>query len=125
MEIWIFVNLMSLSKMGVHKYSDLPGRKISEFYTRRFAFTDNLMIVNCEFTDGPTEKPDPFHSHPHEQVSYMVEGEVYFYIGDEEKVHLTKGDIFTVPSGVTHTIHRLTAKVSLIDCFTPIREEFL
>lgn len=111
--------------MGVHRYSDLPARKVTDFYTRRLACTDNLMIVNCEFTDGPTENPDPFHSHPHEQVSYMLEGEVDFYIGDEEKVHIKAGDIFTIPSGVPHTIHRLTPMVRLIDCFTPVREEFL
>lgn len=112
-------------KKGALKYSDIQERKVTDFYSRRLVYTDNLMMVNCEFTDGPTENPDPFHSHNHEQVSYMAEGEVYFFCGDDEKVHLKPGDHFSVPSGVQHTIHRLTPFVRIIDCFTPLREEFL
>ena len=58
------------------------------------------MMVNVEFSDGPTTKPDPFHSHPHEQVSYLVEGEVYLFVADNEKVHLKPGDKFAIPSGI-------------------------
>jgi quercetin dioxygenase-like cupin family protein len=112
-------------KTGALKYSDIQERKVTDFYSRRVLYTDNLMMVNCEFTDGPTENPDPFHSHPHEQVSFMAEGEVYFFCGDNEKVHLKPGDHFSVPSGVPHTIHRLTSFVRIIDCFTPLREDFL
>jgi quercetin dioxygenase-like cupin family protein len=112
-------------KKYVFKYNELPVFKVAEGIERRLIKTDNLMMANIEFSDGPTSKPDPFHSHPHEQVSYLVEGEIYLFVGDNEKVHLTPGDKFAIPSGIPHTIQRLTAKVQLIDCFTPIREDFL
>lgn len=32
-----------------------------------------------DFDDGPTSEPDPPHSHPHEQVSYVSEGEIIFF----------------------------------------------
>ncbi len=106
-------------------YNELPAFKVAEGIERRLIKTDNLMLVNIEFRDGPTSQSDPFHSHPHEQVSYVIEGEVYLFVGDNEKVHLKPGDTFAIPSGIPHTIQRLTPVVRLIDCFTPIREDFL
>ena len=112
-------------KKYAFSYNELPAFKVAEGIERRLIKTDNLMLVNIEFNDGPTSQPDPFHSHPHEQVSYLVEGEVYLFVGDNEKVHLKPGDTFAIPSGIPHTIQRLTPVVRLIDCFTPIREDFL
>jgi hypothetical protein len=33
--------------------------------------------------------------------------------------------VFLVPSGMPHSIQQLTEHVRLVDCFTPIREDFL
>jgi quercetin dioxygenase-like cupin family protein len=44
---------------------------------------------------------------------------------DGQQTHLVPGDIFLVPSGKPHSIQQLTEHVRLIDCFTPIREDFL
>jgi quercetin dioxygenase-like cupin family protein len=110
--------------MTVLKYSDIEPQKISEGAERRVAHTDSLMIVVVDFFDGPKSQPDPFHSHPHEQVCYVAEGELVF-ITDGEQARLGPGDVFLVPSGRPHTIQRLTEHVRLVDCFTPIREDFL
>ena len=107
------------------KYNEMKPQKVAENIERRIIHTDNLMLVNVEFADGPTAAPDPFHSHPHEQVSYLAEGEVYLFVGEEEKVHLKAGDHFAIPSGIPHTIQRLTKNVRIIDCFTPLREDFM
>lgn len=107
------------------KYAEMQAQKVADGIERRIVHTNNLMLVNVEFSDGPTEAPDPFHSHPHEQVSYLAEGEVYLFVGNDEKVHLKAGDHFAIPSDIPHTIQRLTAKVRIIDCFTPLREDFM
>jgi len=112
-------------KQYAYKYDEMEPHKVAEKVERRLVHTDNLMLVNVEFSDGPTEEPDPFHSHPHEQVSYLADGEIYLFVGNQEKVHLKEGDKFAIPSNVPHTIQRLTACVRIIDCFTPLREEFL
>ncbi len=109
----------------VSKYNEMPVTKIADGIERRLVHTENLMLVNVEFTDGPTSEPDPFHSHPHEQVSYLANGEVFLFVSDEEKVHLKPGDKFAIPPNVPHTIQRLTPFVRIIDCFTPLRDEFL
>ena len=110
--------------MPTGKYHELPATKIREGAERRLGHTDNLMIVVVDFYDGPKEQPDPPHSHPHEQVSYVAKGEVLVIIGDQS-THLGPGDIFLIPSGVPHTIRLLTEHARLVDCFTPIRQDFL
>jgi quercetin dioxygenase-like cupin family protein len=110
--------------MTVLRYQDMPAAKIREGAERRLGHTNNLMIVVVDFYDGPTNQPDPPHSHPHEQVSYVAEGEVLLLM-DDERTHLKPGDVFLVPSGKPHSIQQLAERVRLVDCFTPIREDFL
>lgn len=98
--------------------------KVKEGFERRITHLDNLMVVVCDFTNGPMPQPDPPHSHPHEQITYVAEGEFYFFIG-KEKHHLTRGDLFSAPSGVPHCIQTISKHVRLIDTFSPVREDFL
>jgi quercetin dioxygenase-like cupin family protein len=107
------------------KNGEMPAKQVAPGLVRRLISTENLMLVEVVFTDGPTAAPDPFHSHPHEQVSSLIEGEIYLFVDDEDKVHLKPGDAFAIPSGIQHTIQRLSPRVKLIDCFTPLREDFL
>jgi quercetin dioxygenase-like cupin family protein len=111
--------------MSAIKFSSLSPTIIREGVERRLAHTDHLMMTIFDFNDGPKAQPDPPHSHPHEQVSYVVDGEIFFFIGDEQPVRLGPGDVFTVPSGVPHSIQLLTQHVRLVDAFTPLREDFL
>jgi quercetin dioxygenase-like cupin family protein len=110
--------------MGAVKHAELTPQVIAQRRTRYLAHTDNLMMAVIDFNDGPTSKPDPPHSHPHEQVSYVAAGEINFFL-DNEPVRLGPGDMFTVPANVPHAVQLLSEYVRLIDSFTPIREEFL
>ena len=110
--------------MGTVKEADLKPEAIAPGRTRYLANTDSLMLAVIDFQDGPTTEPDPPHSHPHEQVSYVAAGEIIFFL-DNEPTRLTTGDIYTVPPNVPHAVQLLTEHVRLIDAFTPIRQDFL
>ena len=110
--------------MGAVKQAELTPQVIAQRRTRYLAHTDNLMMAVIDFNDGPTSQPDPPHSHPHEQVSYVASGEINFFL-DNDPVRLGPGDMFTVPPNVPHAVQLLSDDVRLIDAFTPIREEFL
>lgn len=92
---------------------------------RKLIHTDNLMMVVVEFTNGPAKVPDPFHDHPHEQVSYIAEGELILFIEGVGEQKLVKGDLFAIPPGIPHTVQTLSPLVRIIDSFHPIREEFI
>ena len=110
--------------MGTLKQSEITPEPIGEGRTRYLTHTEKLMMTVIDFRDGPTDKPDPPHSHPHEQVSYVVSGELIVFIGDEQ-TRLEPGDMFTVPPDIPHTVQLLTEYVRLVDTFHPIRDEFL
>lgn len=104
--------------------NEAPRQVVGDGRERYLSHTDNLMMVVIDCTDGPREQPDPPHHHPHEQITYVAEGEVLFFI-DDTPYHLRAGDMITVAPNLPHTIQPLTPKLRLIDTFNPIREEFL
>lgn len=111
--------------MPILKFKDIPYETVKEGVKRKILYTNNLMSVLIDFDNGPWKQPEPPHSHPHEQISYVVSGEIIFYCEGEKDQHLVAGDMFSVPSGKKHTIKLLTKEVRLIDSFNPLREEFL
>lgn len=111
--------------MAVLKAKDAPATQVRQGLTRRLAHTNDLMMAVLDFTDGPWKEPEPLHHHVHEQVSYVVDGEVLFFCEGEEAERLTAGDVFMVPSGRKHGIQLLTPTAKLVDCFNPIRKDFL
>lgn len=106
-------------------FDSVPAQKVKKGMERKVIHGDNLMTVILDFVDGPWKEPDSFHSHPHEQSSYLAEGEILFICEDESPRYLKAGDAFFVPSGKMHTIQLLTEKARLIDSFTPLRKDFL
>lgn len=63
------------------------------------------------------------HSHPHEQVGMIVSGRATFFIGDEEKT-LGPGDLYRIPGGVKHKVVALGELVTVLDLFSPVRDEY-
>ena len=110
--------------MGSLKQSEITPETIAKGRKRYLTHTDTLMMVVIDFTDGPTDEPDPPHSHPHEQISYVASGEIIVFIGNEQ-THLGPGDMFTVPPDIPHGVQLLTDHVRLVDTFHPLRDEFL
>ena len=111
--------------MAVLKFEEVPYEIVREGLQRKIIHTENLMTVLIDFTDGPWDEPEPPHSHPHEQTSYVADGEIIFYCEGQPDQHLKAGDMYAAPSGKKHTVKLLTPKVRLVDSFTPLREDFL
>lgn len=111
--------------MAVVKFDEVPYKEVREGIRRKIIMTDDLMTVLIDFSNGPWKMPDPPHSHPHQQTSYVAEGEIIFYCEDEPEQLLKAGDMYAVPSGKKHTIKLLTETARLIDSFYPVREDFL
>ena len=81
------------------------------------------VVIDVE--NGPWEGPDPLHSHPHEQIAYVADGEVLFICEDAEPRRLRGGDVYAIPPNKRHTIQLLSKRARLVDTFHPIREDFI
>ena len=89
--------------------------------TRRvLAHGPELMAVEVGFETG---SEGAVHTHPHVQCSYVLSGR-FLYSVEGEAVELATGDSIVVPSGLHHGTRCLEAG-TLLDIFTPEREDFL
>lgn len=67
--------------------------------------------------------PLPKHSHPHEQVGYLVSGLIRISIGSEQH-EAAAGDSWCIPGGVDHSAEVLEDSTA-IEVFSPVREDYL
>ena len=71
----------------------------------------------------PAHSVVPLHSHPHEQVGVVLEGEVDFTIGGEKR-RLKVGDMWVIPGGVEHMVEAGDKPARALDIFSPVREDY-
>jgi quercetin dioxygenase-like cupin family protein len=64
----------------------------------------------------------PMHRHPHEQMSYVIDGRFEFTVGEETTI-LEPGMVALIPGGVLHGGRTLTA-CRVIDAFAPARDDY-
>jgi quercetin dioxygenase-like cupin family protein len=64
----------------------------------------------------------PTHSHPHEQLGHVIEGELELTIGGEAHV-LSTGDAFQIPGRTEHSARSERGCV-VMDVFQPVREDY-
>jgi quercetin dioxygenase-like cupin family protein len=81
----------------------------------------NMMLSLVEFQPGAVVEP---HSHPHEQMGLLIEGELTFTVGSEKRT-LRPGDMWRIPGGVVHSAVAGSEGVRAIDVFHPIREDYV
>jgi quercetin dioxygenase-like cupin family protein len=96
------------------------AKEIFPGVTIRTLWGEQVMLSFVHFEPFAVVPP---HSHPHEQMGVLLEGELEFTIGDETKV-LRKGDCWWVPSGVVHSVRNRDKPALALDIFHPIREEY-
>lgn len=108
-------------KANVVFHKDAPLKELSGGVSRRvLAHTDRLMIVEVNFETGSV---GDIHTHVHCQNTYVLSGRFRFTV-DGEPVEVGPGDTLAFPSDVPHGTLCLEAG-TLLDVFTPSREDFL
>lgn len=72
---------------------------------------------------APGHEPRP-HSHPYEQIVYIVAGEVLFHVGDDVQ-RLGAGGLLVVPPDVLHYAEVVGDQPALnLDVFVPRRPDY-
>lgn len=105
----------------VLKNSDVVLTALGNGVSRKvLAHLPEIMVVEVNFEkDGV----GAVHTHPHVQSTYVKSGRYIFTIdGIEHEV--AEGDTIAFPSNVPHGTVCLE-KGTLVDVFTPLREDFL
>ena len=101
-------------------FASLPAKEIFGGTIRgHYAHLDKMTIGEVDLAPGVAL---PMHSHPHEQISYVISGRFEFTVGGETTI-LEPGMVALIPGGVMHGGKTLTA-CRVIDLFSPVREDY-
>ncbi len=100
--------------------SGLPERRLFEGVSLKSACGDKLMITIFDIEPG---SKIPAHRHMHEQISYVLSGEIEFTLGEEKKI-LKQWDGVVIPPDVEHSGVILDKKTKILDAWHPVREDY-
>ena len=84
------------------------------------AYSSQLMLVRHLMEKGWVGAR---HSHPHEQLVYIVRGHIHFQ-GGAATFDARTGDSFVVPGGVEHQANAVEES-EVLDIFTPVRKDYV
>jgi quercetin dioxygenase-like cupin family protein len=94
-------------------------KELSPGVRARTFWGENLLISLVELDANALI---PTHSHPHEQSTYIIEGELEADIaGERRRVHT--GELLIIPGGTEHSVRVGPALTKVLDAFSPVRED--
>jgi quercetin dioxygenase-like cupin family protein len=99
--------------------NDLPERELAPGIKGRYFHGQGVTYGRVFILAGSVM---PMHSHPHEQVTHILEGTLKMVVGHALHV-LEAGDMLAIPPHTPHCAEALT-DVTLTDVFTPVREDY-
>jgi quercetin dioxygenase-like cupin family protein len=106
-----------------YRWEELPREKVSAMLERRLITGDRMMLAHVYLKKGCIV---PKHSHENEQLTYILEGVLRFWIGEheEEELLVRAGEVLHIPSNVPHKAEALEDTVD-VDVFSPPRQDWL
>jgi quercetin dioxygenase-like cupin family protein len=101
--------------------SDLQARQLLEGISMKAVSGEKTMMTIFDFEPGAVI---PVHKHPHEQITYIIEGELEFTVEGRSTI-LRKGDGVVIPSNCEHSAKVVAAPAKAVDAWYPRREDYL
>ncbi len=105
------------------RVSELPKENLGPGLSRRLVTGERSMLAHVYLKKGAVV---PKHSHHNEQITYVLEGALRFWLGDDgaEQVDVRAGEVLLLPSGLPHRAEALEDTVD-VDVFAPPRQDWL
>ena len=106
-----------------YRWEDMPKEQVTEQLQRRLITADRMMLAHVYLKKGCVV---PKHSHHNEQLTYILEGALKFWIGEDEskEVIVRAGEVLVIPANVLHKAEALEDTLD-VDIFSPPREDWL
>lgn len=108
-------------RTNVYTWEKLPRETVRDGVTRSAFRGDNALMVMNWLEPGMEVRP---HSHPFEQLAYILAGRVKFTIGDDV-VEVGPGQVVRIPPDVVHCGEPIGDEVAVnLDVFAPVRDDY-
>jgi quercetin dioxygenase-like cupin family protein len=117
---------MSESLVRHEKWDDIEREAVTGDIDRRLFTGDRMMLAQVFLKKGAIV---PKHSHENEQLTWIIEGALHFWIGNEgepgyEERVVSAGEVMYIPSNVPHRAEALEDTLD-VDVFSPPRQDWL
>ena len=104
------------------QWDQMEKEQLNPLLSRRLVTGTRGMLAHVYLKTGCIV---PKHAHENEQFTYILEGALKFFIGDERnEVTVRAGEVLHIPSNVPHEAHALEDTLDL-DVFCPPRQDWL
>jgi len=106
----------------LYRWEDMPREEVTNLLGRRLVTGDRIMLAHVYLDEGCVV---PRHQHENEQITYILEGALRFWVGEEqEEVTVRAGEVLHIPSNVPHKALALEDTLD-VDIFSPPRQDWL
>ena len=105
------------------RWEEMKKERVTDAIDRRVVTGDRTMLAHVYLAKDSIV---PKHSHDNEQFTYILEGALHFWLGEDGDVELDvrAGEVLHIPSNLPHKAQALEDTVDL-DVFTPVRQDWL
>lgn len=105
-------------------WDDIPAEAMSPLLTRQFVTGEQAMLSRIQLRKGCIV---PRHSHPNEQIAFILSGALRFSVGEEASATdyiVRAGQVLVIPGNVPHLAEALEDTLNL-DIFAPPRQDWI
>jgi len=107
----------------LYRWDSMKKERVNDMLERRLVTGERMMLAHVYLKKGCIV---PKHSHDNEQLTYILEGALKFWIGDDgaEEITVHAGEVLLIPSNVPHKAEALEETLD-VDVFSPPRQDWL
>jgi quercetin dioxygenase-like cupin family protein len=115
--------MSTTSGVRFFRWDDMPKERVTDQISRRLVTGERMMLAHVYLQKGSLV---PQHQHENEQLTYILEGALHFWIGADrsEEVIVRAGEVLHIPSNVPHEARALEDTLD-VDVFSPPRQDWL
>lgn len=110
-------------KVTFQRWDSIPREKVTDAIDRKFVCGERTMLAHVFLKKGAVV---PQHAHENEQITWILEGGLRFWIGADgaEVIDVMAGDTLVIPSNVPHKAEALADTLD-VDVFCPPRADWI
>ena len=115
--------MASKTECTFYRWDSMKKERVSDMLERRLITGDRMMLAHVYLKKGCIV---PKHSHDNEQLTYILEGALKFWIGEDgaQELIVRAGEVLVIPSNVPHKAEALEDTLD-VDVFSPPRQDWL
>lgn len=109
-----------------YRWDDMAKERVNSRIERRLVVSERMMLAHVYLDRGAIV---PIHSHENEQLTYVLEGVLRLWVGDEGSPDIRTydvrgGEVLVIPSHVPHRAEALEDTLD-VDVFCPPRQDWI